>query len=689
MSAGAVRQGRVFVEIGADPKQFLSAVGQVNRQIADLGSSMVEVGAKLGAIGALVTAPLAAAAAQFGNLGSLLRDMQGYAGLASNDIAGLTKVAASLGLVLDKQTAVAALQLAASTTKMRLSLAAVAATVGSVVAPEFTGFAEAVARVAKDASGFLRENRKIITIALSVGGALTGIGFALTSVGGALKAFGSNTSFLIGPLVRMVKLTGLVSVNLVRLAVTMGIAGAAGAVASLQGALSSVLTTLAGAGKAVAVATYKFASLAAIIGASGLAATLAVFLGLASQTMAVLGALGLAVTLLTKRVLFLRAGWIASQAAMLAAGASQGAMKTASFFGSLPKLLFNAGASLVKFTILLVSSAASVAMLGVGLAAIGAAVYVAGGALLKAAGGFDGLKKSIGAAVSGGVEVFRAAMPDMVNVATMTATGAYDAFATGDLAGAVAILWEGAKAAWTVGSSAIMGVLDPWIEAVQNAWGTMTTFLANSWDRAFASLATSDWGGYLLGAMDNVVNALVATWDYLVGQIQKGWATIQGLFDKGFNVNAEIKRIDRENRQRARERADLRPGFEGRTNLTEEEKARIRADAERRISDRVLGNERAAADRRRRTEERAQDRPGEVRDAIAALRRRIGEAAANVPGRAPLPVDQIRGPAEVRGTFSAFAARGLNSGTKGIAEQQLDILKQIAANTKEQVRVAP
>ena len=167
MSAGAVRQGRVFVEIGADPKQFLSAVGQVNRQIADLGSSMVEVGTKLGAIGALVTAPIAAAAAQFGNLGSLLRDMQSYAGLASNDIAGLTKVAASLGLVLDKQTAMAALQLAASTTKMRLSLAAVAATVGSVVAPEFTGFAEAVARVAKDASGFLRENRKIITIALS------------------------------------------------------------------------------------------------------------------------------------------------------------------------------------------------------------------------------------------------------------------------------------------------------------------------------------------------------------------------------------------------------------------------------------------------------------------------------------------------------------------------------------------
>lgn len=689
MSAGAVRQGRVFVEIGADPKQFLSAVSQVNRQIADLGSSMVEVGAKLGAIGAVITAPLAAAAAQFGNLGSLLRDMQSYAGLASNDIAGLTKVAASLGLVLDKQTAVAALQLAASTTKMRLSLSAVAATVGSIVAPEFTGFAEAVSRVAKDASGFLRENRKIITIALSVGGALTGIGFALTSVGGALKAFGSNTSFVFEPLTRMIKLLGIVSINLVRLTITAGLAGAAGAIASLRGALASVLTTLAGVGKAVAVTAVRFASLVAIVGATGLAATLAVFLGLASQTMAVLGAIGLAVTLLTKRVIALRAGWIATQAAMVAAGAAQGALKTASFFGNLPKLLFNAGASLVKFTIFLVSSAVSVAAFAVGLAAIAAAVYVAGGALLKAAGGFDGLKKSIGGVVTQGVAVFRAAMPGMIDVATMAATGAYDAFARGDLAGAVAILWDGAAAAWTVGSSAIMGVLDPWIEAVQNSWGNMTTFLGNTWDRAFASLATSDWGGYILGAMDNVVNALAATWDYLVGVIQKGWAKIQGIFTKGFDVDAEIRRIDRENQQTANERSILRPGFEGRTNLTDAEKARIRADAERRIADRTLGNEQAAAGRRRRTEERASDRPGEVRDAIAALRRQVGEAAANVPDRAPLPVDQIRVPAEVRGTFSAFAARGLGSGTKGIAEQQLDILKQIAANTKEQVRVAP
>ena len=88
MSAGAVRQGRVYVEIGADPKQFLSAVGQVNRQIGELGSSMADVGIKLGAIGATITAPIAAAAAQFGNLSEVVKDIQSYAGLGARDIGG-------------------------------------------------------------------------------------------------------------------------------------------------------------------------------------------------------------------------------------------------------------------------------------------------------------------------------------------------------------------------------------------------------------------------------------------------------------------------------------------------------------------------------------------------------------------------------------------------------------------------
>jgi hypothetical protein len=550
MSAGAVRQGRVFVEIGADPKEFLSAVGQVNRQIANLGSSMAEVGIKLGAIGAAITAPIAAAAAQFGNLSEVVKDIQSYAGLGARDIGGLVKAAADLGIVLDKQTATAALQLAASTTKMRLSLIGVAVTVGSIVAPEFTGFAEAMSRVAKDASAFIRENRKIITVSLAVGGALTGIGVALTAIGGALKAFSSNTSFIVGPLVNMVKLTGVVAANVARLGMAF------------------------------------------------------------------------------------------------------------------------------------VAANPIVSLLGVALAAAAVVAF-------KAAGGFAGVSDKIGRAFVSIHEAAKATMPNMVEVVTLTIGGAYDAIAAGDFAGAVGILWDGAKAAWTVGSSAIMGVLDPWIESVQNAWGTLLTLMANQWDLTFANIATSKWGGYLLGAMDNVTNALMAYWDWLVGSIQKAWARVQSLFVPGVDVNGEIARIDRENQQRAKERAFFNPGMEGRTNLTDAEKAKIRADAEARIAERIAGNEQAQRDRRTRTEQRAADRPGAVRDAIADLRGRIKDVAANVPDKAPIVPQQIAGPAQVAGTFSAFAAGGMGMATKGIAEQQLDILKQIAFNTKEQAKVGP
>lgn len=62
MSAGKVKAGQVFVEIGADPRAFFAALNKINRQIGAVGRSIASAGAKLGAIGAGVAAPFAAAA---------------------------------------------------------------------------------------------------------------------------------------------------------------------------------------------------------------------------------------------------------------------------------------------------------------------------------------------------------------------------------------------------------------------------------------------------------------------------------------------------------------------------------------------------------------------------------------------------------------------------------------------------
>lgn len=61
MAAGRVRQGQVYVEIGADPAKFFNALARVNRRIAGLGREMSAIGGRVGGIGMGMLAPFAAA----------------------------------------------------------------------------------------------------------------------------------------------------------------------------------------------------------------------------------------------------------------------------------------------------------------------------------------------------------------------------------------------------------------------------------------------------------------------------------------------------------------------------------------------------------------------------------------------------------------------------------------------------
>jgi TP901 family phage tail tape measure protein len=64
MSAGAVRAGGVFVEIGADPRKFFSALARVNKSLGNMGRSLASGGGKLAAAGIGMAAPIAAAVRQ-------------------------------------------------------------------------------------------------------------------------------------------------------------------------------------------------------------------------------------------------------------------------------------------------------------------------------------------------------------------------------------------------------------------------------------------------------------------------------------------------------------------------------------------------------------------------------------------------------------------------------------------------
>jgi len=97
MSAGAVKAGGVFVEIGADPAQFFAALKGVNKSIASIGKAMTSAGIRMSAIGAGAVGPIFASAAAFASVGSTLSDMSKRTGVAAESLSVLKFAAEQTG----------------------------------------------------------------------------------------------------------------------------------------------------------------------------------------------------------------------------------------------------------------------------------------------------------------------------------------------------------------------------------------------------------------------------------------------------------------------------------------------------------------------------------------------------------------------------------------------------------------
>jgi len=86
MSAGAVRAGGVFVEIGADPRKFFSALTRVNKSLGNMGRSLASGGGRLAAAGIGMAAPIAAAVRQGAAFESTLLNIRASTGATSAQI---------------------------------------------------------------------------------------------------------------------------------------------------------------------------------------------------------------------------------------------------------------------------------------------------------------------------------------------------------------------------------------------------------------------------------------------------------------------------------------------------------------------------------------------------------------------------------------------------------------------------
>ena len=86
MSAAAVRAGGVFVEIGADPRKFFSALTKVNKSLGNMGRSLASGGGRLAAAGIGMAAPIAAAVQQGAAFESTLLNIKASTGATAAQI---------------------------------------------------------------------------------------------------------------------------------------------------------------------------------------------------------------------------------------------------------------------------------------------------------------------------------------------------------------------------------------------------------------------------------------------------------------------------------------------------------------------------------------------------------------------------------------------------------------------------
>ena len=81
-NAQGIRAGRAYVEVGTDESQLEKGLRAAEAKVKEFGKAIASIGAKLGALGAAITAPLLGAAKTFADSGSALHDMAERTGVS-------------------------------------------------------------------------------------------------------------------------------------------------------------------------------------------------------------------------------------------------------------------------------------------------------------------------------------------------------------------------------------------------------------------------------------------------------------------------------------------------------------------------------------------------------------------------------------------------------------------------------
>jgi hypothetical protein len=170
-----------------------------------------------------------------------------------------------------------------------------------------------------------------------------------------------------------------------------------------------------------------------------------------------------------------------------------------------------------------------------------------------------------------------------------------------------------------------------------------------------------------MGIFDELANGVMATFDMMVGEIQKAWIRITGYLQGATDTQSKLDAIDKENQSRADQRGKDRPGLAARmneaisTNATESQAARDRQSAAMSDLDRrMMGREDA-------NRQRAADRMAAVEQAKTTLNEKVAQtsAPASISGGSA-----AKSSTSIAGTFSAFGVGQMGGGD--VQKLQLD-----------------
>jgi len=555
-SAGSIRMGRVFVEIGADAKAFFATVGAVDKRISKLGSfgvgaglagmfkafdgiskSVVNVGrslsgagTKMAMFGAAVGAPMGLAIKQFtsfddairataavtGSLGpegaaslSMLtdkaRDLGATTSFTATEVANLMTELGRAGFnpteINDMTAAVLDLSRATGTN---------ATTSAGIMAAALRQFDLGATDAARAADILTETANQTFTSVEALGESLKYAGPVAKSLGMSLE----DTTAILGVLGNVGIQGSEAGTALRRLSIIS--AGAGGKLQDLFGVsntdaagnlkpLVQILDEINTATMDMPVAerTAKMAKAFGLLGITS-ANVLSKSAGGVQELAAKLQmADGVAAKTAKAMDAGLGGSFRLAKSAINDTAIEIGAALAPSLQTALGFIqdLANGVTGFVKENQQMVVDIAkgTVAVIGCGLAfyALGTAIAVAGGLLGALLSPLGIVAAGIAALVVTTPELsasFMSTFGEVQSIASTTMTGIYDAISGGDLGGAMDIAMTGLMAAWQTGTADLQSAFVNWSTQFQNGFTNLGTGIAVAWEHMWSQIAqTANW----------------------------------------------------------------------------------------------------------------------------------------------------------------------------------------------------